>query len=262
MDSIRMEANDLWNHVVATYDPFTIKFAGITAVSLFSWWIPCIGFTCLEYMAPSFSEKHKMQPTSKKVKPKDVLRAAGMALCNDLLSIPMYMALSYAFAGKNHKAVVGVVPDLPTPTEFVLGFVQNLILRETFNYYWHRLAHWKPLYRRFHKVHHEFTAPVAFASKYAHPLEYLTVDSLPVLLPPLILKTHIVTTWAFMYLVLFSSTVIHSGYDFFYEAAYMHDRHHEGAANVYYGSWGQLGMLDWIHGTVEKDRKRRRTKAE
>lgn len=105
-----MEANDLWNHVVATYDPFTIKFAGITAVSLFSWWIPCIGFTCLEYMAPSFSEKHKMQPTSKKVKPKDVLRAAGMALCNDLLSIPMYMALSYAFAGKKPQSRCGSCP--------------------------------------------------------------------------------------------------------------------------------------------------------
>jgi sterol desaturase/sphingolipid hydroxylase (fatty acid hydroxylase superfamily) len=53
---------------------------------------------------------------------------------------------------------------------------------EVYQYYVHRLLHWRPVYKRVHYMHHEWTYPVAATTLYLHPLEYaiLTVPSVVV----------------------------------------------------------------------------------
>ena len=46
-----------------------------------------------------------------------------------------------------------------------------------------------------HKFHHEWTAPVGVASIYAHPLEHLLSNLLPVFIGPFIMKSHLATMW-------------------------------------------------------------------
>jgi methylsterol monooxygenase len=244
----------LWEHVVATYDPYAIKFVGLAVTNIIFWWVPCIVFVSLDYVAPSFSARHKMQPADKQPTIVEILHCAIGALCNHLLALVEYVGLSCIFSTNDYPSGVGIRAEIPSLSEFLTEFLLCFILREIMFYYGHRIFHWRPLYKRYHKIHHEFTAPVAFSSQYAHPVEYLTSDSLPVMLPPMLLRVHVVSTWAFTAGVLISSAVIHSGYDFFYKAARMHDRHHEGA-NAYFGAFGALGLLDWLHGTVEKDRQ-------
>jgi sterol desaturase/sphingolipid hydroxylase (fatty acid hydroxylase superfamily) len=75
---------------------------------------------------------------------------------------------------------------------------------------------------------------------------------LPVAIPPLVFRAHVLTMWAFVGWQVLESATVHSGYDFFAGAARMHDRHHE-RYSVYFGG---LGLLDWLHGTTEGEGKK------
>ena len=126
-------------------------------------------------------------------------------------------------------------------------------MREALFYYSHRICHVFPfLYVNIHKKHHRFVAPIALSAQYCHPFEQIFVNTLPIILPPQILKSHVLTYWAFLGFELFGTATVHSGYDFFHGKARMHDLHHE-KFNLNYGS---IGLFDWLHGTnVLKSRK-------
>lgn len=57
-----------------------------------------------------------------------------------------------------------------------------MMLVEDFAFYWsHRMLHTPYLYKKVHKVHHEFNNTVSIAATYAHPVEYF----LAIYYPPL-----------------------------------------------------------------------------
>lgn len=90
---------------------------------------------------------------------------------------------------------------------------------------------------------------MAFAAQYAHPLEHLISNVLPITLPLLYCRSHILTFCIYLGYALFETTATHSGYDFFCFPlkARMHDLHHE-KSNV---NFGGLWIMDWMHGTGE-----------
>ena len=48
--------------------------------------------------------------------------------------------------------------------KLILSVVVAIVLFDTWFYWFHRLLHWKPLYRRFHRQHHESFTPTPWAS--------------------------------------------------------------------------------------------------
>ena len=119
-------------------------------------------------------------------------------------------------------------------------------------YYSHLMLHSKLLYKRLHKIHHEWTAPVALAALYAHPLEHVLSNLLPIALGPLLMGSHLLTAWTWYVLALVGTANAHSGYHLpLLPSPEFHDFHHLKFNQCY----GVIGLLDYLHGTDTQFRR-------
>ncbi|KAJ5644554.1 hypothetical protein N7507_010565 [Penicillium longicatenatum] len=235
----------LWIGIVKTYSPQRIEFLGTLLVQVLSFWLPSLFYLCLDAIAPSFSQRHKIQPAPKQPTRRDIMRCFLVVTQNQILSSVLHLGLLFVSSKAGSRSSYRVEASLPSAAEFARDFLISILMRETMFYYSHRLLHVPYFYRKIHKKHHRFTAPIALAAQFAHPIEQIFANALPISLPPQLLKSHVLTFWAFLAWELFNTATVHSGYDFFDNKAKMHDLHHE-KFNLNYGS---VGLLDWVHGT-------------
>lgn len=242
-----------WAHLVQTYSPQAIEFTGTLVMQVLTFWLPSIVYLGLDSFFPAFSERHKIQPAPKQPSRGEIRHCVAVVAQNQLLTSVLHL-LQLTLVTKTglQSSSYRVEPSLPTLAELARDVALCLLLREALFYYSHRLFHIPYFYVRIHKKHHQFTAPIALAAQYAHPIEQIVANALPISLPPQIVGSHVLTFWAFLALELFNTATVHSGYDFFQNKAKMHDLHHE-KFNLNYGS---LGLLDWVHGTDELKKRK------
>lgn len=236
-----------WASVVERHSAHAIEFYGAIVVQLLSFWLPCALYIALDPLFPSFAASHKLQPAPKQPSASDIRHCFLIVARNQLLSLALAFGIYYLELPSTLR--VDAAP--PPLTEFLVHIAACCVLREVMFYYSHRLLHVPSLYRLVHKIHHRFTAPVALAAQYAHPIEHVVSNVLPVVLPPALLGAHVLTAWAFLGGVLVETSTVHSGFDFFGGLAELHDEHHR----RFTINFGVVGVLDWAHGTDGKEPK-------
>ena len=178
-----------------------------------------------------------------------------VALINQVITVP----LSLLITGLTAKYQLSQVQ--PEMQEVVLQVAVCCFVEDLCFYCTHRLLHVPWLYKRIHKQHHEYNVTISIAAEYAHPIEYLLGNSLPVAAGPMLLgqrRMHIITWFTWVFYRTLTTCEGHSGYEIpwsplryipFSSTPTYHDYHH----NKNVGNFSSFSLLwDTVFGTNAK----------
>ena len=135
-----------------------------------------------------------------------------------------------------------------------LSNVFCLMAEDFYHYFAHRALHYGPLYKKIHKLHHEFSAPFGLAAEYAHPIETLTLGIGFFVGPAILLacgvEMHVLTMAIWLAVRLIAVVDVHSGYDFPWSlrnflpcwgGSDFHDYHHMAFVGMFRISFASVG---------------------
>ena len=238
---------ELWSYVFGMFqDDFTLITFGSFGVTLAFFIVLGFFFTLVDLWGPSILTQYKVQESKNvPISYADLVKLVKLDAINLLIISPCFSYLG------SHLLIwrgMQVLPEeLPTLQRFILNTILLLVIQDFLFYYLHRLFHYPPLYRAWHKKHHEFTAPVAIAAVYAHPVEHVCVNLLSVWLPILIVGVHCAEYWLWFGIVITGTFINHSGYHFPFVP--ISPEHHDFHHLVFTENFGTFRYLDWLNGT-------------
>ncbi|CAN1258700.1 Methylsterol monooxygenase 1-2 [Linum perenne] len=201
----------------------------------------------------SFHNKYKIQP-------KIHLPSSQIFKCyKDVMLTFLYVVGPLQLFSYPSIKMVGIHTGLPLPSgwEILAQLLVYFMIEDYTNYWIHRLLHCKWGYENIHKVHHEYTSPIAFAAPYAHWAEILILG-IPTFLGPAMVPGHMITFWLWISLRQMEAIETHSGYDFpwslnkyipFYGGAEYHDYHHYVGGQSHSNFASVFTYCDYIYGT-------------
>eukprot|EP00761_Pharyngomonas_kirbyi_P013137 gb/GECH01013164.1/.p1 GENE.gb/GECH01013164.1/~~gb/GECH01013164.1/.p1 ORF type:complete len:266 (+),score=40.31 gb/GECH01013164.1/:1-798(+) len=131
----------------------------------------------------------------------------------------------------------------------------SIMTTEILFYTSHRLLHYGILYRYIHKQHHEFIAPMGLAAEYAHPVEFLFGNILPIFVGPLLCGAHILTTWFWNMLSIIVTVSHHGGYQLPWLIGGLDPEYHDLHHQRFIVNYGTIGLLDKLLGTLKQASK-------
>jgi len=165
--------------------------------------------------------------------------AIRVVLANQIFISPLAW---YSFSPL--RGYLGVVEN-PGWYEYTYQMLGTFALNELIFFYTHMFLHRSWWYGHVHKIHHEWTMPVAVRAFYCHPVEYYMTNMTAGLLPPILMRMNDSQISLWLVLATLNLVKAHSG--FLGWGSEEHDLHHE-KFNVNFGTWN---VLDRLHGTYE-----------
>jgi len=164
--------------------------------------------------------------------------------------------------------------SFPTKTEIIGQLIILMLCDDFYNYWIHRLFHFKFFYTWIHKQHHEYIIPISISAEYAHPIEVIFLNLAAPMIGVVILgdKMHFMTLVIWTMIKSVEPVIVHAGYDFpwdftkilpFSAPASFHDYHHThniGNFSSFFTFWdimlsSGIFFVDYLEKRDEKKRK-------
>ncbi|KAF9924893.1 Chromosome 5 4 [Modicella reniformis] len=209
-----------WSYILGHYSKPVIILGGTFIVSEVGFWFWVTLLAVLDlYQFPRSFWRYKIQPL--KVPTWEwYTRALWVVFQNQfLVGVPTGILMYKLMEWRGNP--IGM--ELPTIWDLAKESIGFFVIEEFGFYYGHRLLHHPMFYKRIHKQHHLYTAPIGIAG-----------------------QTNAINSHCGFHLPLFPSPLAH-------------DYHHE----VFNKNFGPVGFLDWFHDTagsremtLEKKRQR------
>lgn len=212
------------------------------------------GFSLLPFdmwtIAHEAAKPLKIQPDVNIASKLQVGKLARTLAVNFLVSFLYTLASTALVVWSRGSRGWRITENLPSKSEQFVCFVVGLLWNEFMFYYSHRLMHRPWWYRRFHKQHHEYTAPFALAAIYSTPVEHLVCNLWAFLGICDIWRFHSFFVYCWIANAIMGTQTHHSGYRWPWMTILdhqpnVHDLHHQ----LFNVNFGNIGLLDSLHGT-------------
>tara|TARA_B100000674_G_C37603087_1_gene806261 strand:- start:26 stop:760 length:735 start_codon:yes stop_codon:yes gene_type:complete len=234
------------------YDNFTKnEIMWLSLIIIFICEIPLIFFTYLDILKFKSLEKYRINYKKERKYPSntDIIKAIKMNIISVFGIILPLSIFGIAFINKYELYPYNMSREMPDMLTCILHIIAILILSEVLFYTCHRIIHFSYLYNNIHRIHHLHTETFALVAHIIHPIE-LIIFTTVILIPPILLKSHIMIMWLCTIIINWNGLIIHSGYDFTYKKTipYIleHDAHHE---FVKYNYGVMFSFMDKLCGT-------------
>jgi sterol desaturase/sphingolipid hydroxylase (fatty acid hydroxylase superfamily) len=160
------------------------------------------------------------------------------------LLAPLLPYLLYDSAIAYHPTIfTDRVPGILT---LFVQFIVAYFFTDMIFYWGHRALHTPFLYRHVHKQHHQFYVSIGLAAEYAHPIELVMGNIIPVMFPAIMFRYQLGTLCTWMLLAMTGTTFQHSGFGPpVSRSNQRHDFHHSHVVC----NFGSLPFWDHLCGT-------------
>jgi fatty acid hydroxylase domain-containing protein 2 len=204
------------------------------------YWIMSLFYFVIDFIAEKYPtvKFFKTQPKNK-INFSEYYETVIKVLKNQIRTIPFLLIVGLLITYVGNDMDFFAIPSIYT---MLTNMFTAVCFFDVIFYIFHYIGHTKYFYAKFHKIHHEWTAPVAASANYNHFLDHLIMNIMLPCISIIITKANFTTIWISMLISTLIVTSTHSGY--WLALARKHDNHHR-YFNCEYGVF----VIDYIMGT-------------
>lgn len=233
-----------------------LHITGVLVVRAIFWFIPSLVFLLFDVGVPSLAEslKHGGRTSLPPRNARKLGKTLGLALLNVVVLLAVEAAISMAYTLIFKRHVFKMNTTLPMPWTVFKHCCFILPSREFLNFYIHRhVLHGSSALGKKHKAyaHAKPGAPYSLQVFTDYPVAMLLHRFLPVFLPAMLIRTHLLTYFLVLIITTIEETLAMSGYNVVPGIVMSGITQRTSIHYATQGSsnYGAYGIIDWAHGT-------------